>query len=60
MKAPHIEGYANYMVEMTRENLGYDANDDNHDDEVLAKLTRGEKLSKSKHVQPSQKQEDLK
>jgi hypothetical protein len=47
---PHIEGYANYVVEMIRELLGYDANDDSHDDKVLERLQAGEKLSKSKHM----------
>jgi hypothetical protein len=46
----HIDGYADFLVEMTREKLGYDADDSSHDDEVLAKLTAGEKLSKSKHL----------
>lgn len=47
---PHIEGYADYLVEMTREKLGYNLDDNTHDDEVLAKLKSGEKLSKSKHM----------
>jgi hypothetical protein len=46
----HIEGYADWLVELTREQLGYDANDNTHDDEVLKKLKSGEKLSKSKHL----------
>lgn len=48
----HIEGYADFLVEMIREQLGYDENDNSHDEEVLAKLTAGEKLSKSKHIEP--------
>lgn len=48
---PHIEGYADFLVEITREKLGYDADDNSHDDEVLTKLQAGEKLSKSKHMQ---------
>jgi hypothetical protein len=47
---PYIDGYADFLVEMTREKLGYDAEDNSHDDEVLAKLQAGEKLSKSKHL----------
>jgi hypothetical protein len=46
----HIEGYADFLVEMVREQLGYDSNDNSHDDEVLKKLQAGEKLSKSKHL----------
>ncbi|AKQ08422.1 hypothetical protein PQE66_gp107 [Bacillus phage PBC2] len=49
---PHIDGYADFLVEDIRVNLGYDAKDSSHDDEVLAKLTAGEKISKSKHLQP--------
>lgn len=48
----HIEGYADFLVEITREKLGYDANDSSHDNEVLEKLQSGEKLSKSKHIKP--------
>lgn len=47
---PHIEGYADFIVEGIREQLGYKPDDDTHDDEVLAKLTSGEKISKSKHL----------
>lgn len=36
---PHIEGYADYIVEITRERLGYSADDSSHDDEVLKKTT---------------------
>jgi hypothetical protein len=46
----HIEGYADYIVKMVREQLGYDSYDNSHDDEVLKKLQAGEKLSKSKHL----------
>lgn len=46
----HIEGYADFIVESIREQLGYDSDDNSHDDEVLAKLTSGEKISKSKHL----------
>lgn len=46
----HIEGYADWLVELTREQLGYEGNDNSHDDEVYAKLNSGEKLSKSKHL----------
>lgn len=46
----YIEGYADWIVESIREQLGYDANDNSHDDEVIKKLTSGEKLSKSKHI----------
>lgn len=52
---PHIDGYADFLVEDIRVNLGYDAKDSSHDDEVLAKLTAGEKISKSKHLQPQPK-----
>ena len=52
---PHIDGYADFLVEDIRVNLGYDAKDSSHDDEVLAKLTAGEKLSKSKHLKPQKK-----
>lgn len=45
-----IEGYEPWLIEYTREQLGYDAEDDSHDYEVLKKLTGGEKLSKSKHM----------
>lgn len=45
-----IEGYSSFMVEMVREKLGYEADDESHDAEVLAYLTGGEKISKSKHV----------
>jgi hypothetical protein len=51
----HIEGYADFLVETIREQLGYNADDNSHDDEVLAKLTAGEKLSKSKHIAPQTK-----
>jgi hypothetical protein len=50
IKIPHIEGYADFIVETIRENLGYDAKDSSHDEEVLKKLQSGEKLSKSKHL----------
>lgn len=43
--------YAEYLVHATRERLGYDTYDDSNDDRVLAELQRGEKISKSKHVQ---------
>lgn len=46
----HIDGYADFIVETIREKLGYDAQDDSHDDEVLKKLQSGEKLSKSKYL----------
>ncbi|UGO46172.1 hypothetical protein PQE74_gp089 [Bacillus phage vB_BanS_Chewbecca] len=46
----HIDGYADFLVEDVRVQLGYDAKDNTHDDEVLAKLTAGEKISKSKHL----------
>lgn len=49
---PHIDGYADFLVEDVRVKLGYDAKDNSHDDEVLTKLTAGEKLSKSKHLKP--------
>ncbi|UUV46028.1 hypothetical protein [Bacillus phage vB_BanS-Thrax1] len=52
---PHIDGYADFLVEDVRVQLGYDAKDNSHDDEVLAKLTAGEKLSKSKHLAPRSK-----
>lgn len=45
-----IEGYSSWMIESIREQLGYKFDDDSHDDEVLKKLTSGEKLSKSKHM----------
>lgn len=48
---PHIEGYADFLVEATRKKLGFDSNDSAHDSEVLRKLQAGEKLSKSKHLQ---------
>lgn len=47
-----LEGYADWLVEMTREQLGYAGDDDTHDNEVLMKLNGGEKLSKSKHLHP--------
>ena len=53
---PHIEGYADFIVESVREKLGYSPDDSSHDDEVLQKLTSGEKLSKSKHLQVSDKE----
>jgi len=46
-----LQYYALYIVEATREKLGYDADDENHDDEVYMYLTGGEKLSKSKHME---------
>ncbi|QIW89787.1 hypothetical protein PQE71_gp105 [Bacillus phage Izhevsk] len=46
----HIDGYADFLVEDVRAKLGYDAKDSSHDDEVLARLTAGEKISKSKHL----------
>lgn len=46
---PHIEGYADFIVEGVREQLGYHAEDASHDEEVLKRLTSGEKISKSKH-----------
>lgn len=52
----HIDGYSDFLVEDVRVKLGYDAKDSSHDDEVLAKLTAGEKISKSKHLkQPKYK-----
>ncbi|UUV46544.1 hypothetical protein [Bacillus phage vB_BanS-Thrax3] len=53
---PHIDGYADFLVEDIRVQLGYDAKDSSHDDEVLAKLTAGEKLSKSKHLTQAKKE----
>lgn len=47
---PHIEGYADFIVEGVREQLGYHAEDASHDEEVLKRLTSGEKISKSKHL----------
>ena len=46
-----ISGYAPYIVEFAREKLGYDADDESHDDEVLEYLQSGEKISKSKHME---------
>lgn len=51
----HIDGYADFLVEDIRVKLGYDAKDNSHDDEVLAKLTAGEKISKSKHLKVGKK-----
>lgn len=51
----HIDGYADFLVEDVRVKLGYDAKDNTHDDEVLARLTVGEKISKSKHLKPQTK-----
>jgi len=45
-----LSGYAMYMIEIAREKLGYKSDDDSHDDEVLAYFNRGEKISKSKHL----------
>ncbi len=45
-----LSNYATYMVESVREQLGLSYDDTSRDDEVLAKLTGGEKLSKSKHM----------
>lgn len=47
---PHIEGYADFIVESLRVKLGYSENDSSHDSEVFEKLTAGEKISKSKHL----------
>ena len=57
---PHIDGYADFLVEDVRVQLGYDAKDNSHDDEVLAKLTAGEKISKSKHLESKSIQEGIK
>lgn len=51
-----LSGYVSYMIEAIREKLGYEPDDDSHDEEVLAYFQRGEKLSKSKHL----KQGDVK
>lgn len=40
-------GYANFIIETIREKLGYDADDNSHDDEVLKYLHSGTKMSKS-------------
>jgi hypothetical protein len=53
----HIDGYADYLVETIRKQLGYDSSDNSHDDKVLSKLQSGEKLSKSKHLNAQQKGE---
>ena len=45
-----VEGYAPWLVEAIRVRLGYDPDDDTHDQEVLEYLQSGEKLSKSKHM----------
>lgn len=39
--------YADYIIEAARVKLGYDENDDSHDDEVIKFLKSGEKMSKS-------------
>jgi hypothetical protein len=46
----HIEGYANFLVEAVRVSLGLTQDDPSRDSEVLKRLTAGEKLSKSKHL----------
>lgn len=43
-------GYANYIMEFKREQLGLSPDDDSKDDEIIKDLQRGEKLSKSKHM----------
>ena len=42
--------YAEYILEMKREQLGLKYNDTSRDDEIIKDLQRGEKLSKSKHL----------
>ncbi len=45
-----LKKYAPWYIETIREKLGYNVDDDSHDDEVLNYLQSGEKLSKSKHM----------
>jgi hypothetical protein len=44
-----LEGYAKWLIESTRIQLGYLPDDDTHDDEVEQRLKSGNKISKSKN-----------
>lgn len=46
----HIDGYANYVVEGIREQMGLDYDDSSQDDKVLERLQAGGKISKLKHL----------
>lgn len=39
--------YADFIMQTIRKKLGYDEEDQSHDDEVIAYLQSGEKMSKS-------------
>lgn len=39
--------YADFIMQTIRKKLGYDEEDKSHDDEVIAYLQSGEKMSKS-------------
>lgn len=40
-------GYSNLILEATRVKLGYQEDDESHDDEVIKHLQGGQKMSKS-------------
>lgn len=42
--------YASYIMEMKREQRGLQYNDNSQDEDIIKDLQRGEKLSKSKHL----------
>ena len=42
--------YAEWLMEFEREKLGLNPDDTSKDDEIIAKLQSGEKISKSKHM----------
>ena len=42
--------YAEYIMQMKREKLGLDLNDKSKDDLIIKDLQKGEKISKSKHL----------
>lgn len=42
--------YASYIMEMKREKLGLKYDDTSKDEEIIRDLQKGEKLSKSKHL----------
>lgn len=47
-----LEGYAQWIIESIRTQMGYQAQDSSHDDEVAKYLASGSKMSKSKMQEP--------
>lgn len=51
------KGYSLWLIESVRIKLGYSADDNTHDKEVIKYLHSGEKLSKSKHMSNNSEKE---